>query len=341
MCESNHAGVECATSRAGKDARQRDAVAPVDEAQKFWLRSLFGVLGCLASDRLDTLYLVENFTREVTHSRNVQHSSSNTMLVKGRYLLRSSRNLDAFAKGDWAPKGDSTQEQFWRREKTWRIRSPSSTTQGAISLSSGEAELHAVNSSWSSSMCHPTAAVLQRPVALCRPVQTDSVAARGRMMRLDSKALRKKASTDAFTSQRRQDSECRPNGAQQRSNRRRLAFFDVVAAFVHALVDEMVMLLLPRGLRALCGTRKASRLGQRFLREMADAVGWKASVIFESMCTLGDKRGTLGEFPLKSVRTDEISLWQLDLNRGSQWMRVEIRSHVVTRTAAQSRFNKT
>ena len=52
------------------------------------------------------------------------------------------------------------------------------------------------------------------------------------------------------------------------SRGRRLALFDVVAAFVHALIDELVILYLPDGLgegqvavllKALYGTRKASR----------------------------------------------------------------------------------
>ena len=61
------------------------------------------------------------------------------------------------------------------------------------------------------------------------------------------------------------------------SRGRRIAFFDVVAAFVHALIDELVIMLLPDGLgqgrtavlyKALHGTRKASRLWQRFLRDV-------------------------------------------------------------------------
>ena len=87
------------------------------------------------------------------------------------------------------------------------------------------------------------------------------------------------------------------------SRGRRLAFFDVVAAFVHALIDELVILLLPDGLghgrtavlhKAPYGTRKASRLWQRFLRDVLADADWKASVIFASMYTLGDQRGTLG-----------------------------------------------
>ena len=87
------------------------------------------------------------------------------------------------------------------------------------------------------------------------------------------------------------------------TRRRRLAFFDVVAAFVHAVIDVLVILLLPGGLgagctavlhKALCGTRKASRLWQRFLRDVLAEVGWKASVIFASMYTLGEQKGTLG-----------------------------------------------
>ena len=82
---------------------------------------------------------------------------------------------------------------------------------------------------------------------------------------------------------------------------RRLAFFAVVAAFVHALVDELVILLMPGGLgqgrtavlhKALYGTRKASRLWQRSLRDVLSDADWKASVIFASMNTLGDQRGT-------------------------------------------------
>ena len=83
----------------------------------------------------------------------------------------------------------------------------------------------------------------------------------------------------------------------------RFAFFDVVATSVHALIAELVILPLPRGLgqdrtavlrKALCGTRKASRLWQRRLHEVLADAEWKASVIFASMYTLGDMRGTLG-----------------------------------------------
>ena len=88
------------------------------------------------------------------------------------------------------------------------------------------------------------------------------------------------------------------------SRGRRIAFFNMVAAFVHALIDELVILLLPDGLgqgrtavllyKALYGTRKASRLWQRLLRDVLADADWKASVIFASMYTLGDQRGTLG-----------------------------------------------
>ena len=82
------------------------------------------------------------------------------------------------------------------------------------------------------------------------------------------------------------------------SRRRRLAFFDVVAAFVHALIDELINLLLPGGLgqgrtavlhRAQNGTREASRLWQRFLLDVLADAGWKMSVIFASMYTLGGR----------------------------------------------------
>ena len=85
------------------------------------------------------------------------------------------------------------------------------------------------------------------------------------------------------------------------SRGRRLLLFIVVAA-VHALVDDLVILLLRAGLgqgrtavlhKALCGTRKASRLWQRFLCDVLAVARWKASVIFALMYTLGDRRGTL------------------------------------------------
>ena len=46
--------------------------------------------------------------------------------------------------------------------------------------------------------------------------------------------------------------------------------------------------------KALYGIRKDSRLWQRFLRDVLAGADWKASVIFASMYTLGDQRGTLG-----------------------------------------------
>ena len=86
------------------------------------------------------------------------------------------------------------------------------------------------------------------------------------------------------------------------SRGRRLAFFDVAVAFVPALMDELVILLLPgglgQGLAAVLhkpphGTRKASKW-QRFLRDVLVDAYWKVSVMFASMYTLGDERGTLG-----------------------------------------------
>ena len=79
------------------------------------------------------------------------------------------------------------------------------------------------------------------------------------------------------------------------SRRRRLAL-DLVTAFVHAVIDELVILLLPGGLgagrtavlhKALNGTRKASGLWQRFLRDVLAEAGWKASVIFASDVHVG------------------------------------------------------
>ena len=71
---------------------------------------------------------------------------------------------------------------------------------------------------------------------------------------------------------------------------------------MHALTEELVILLLPDQLgqgrtavlyKALYGTRKASRLWQRFLHDVLSDADWKASVVFASMCTLGDQIGTL------------------------------------------------
>ena len=87
------------------------------------------------------------------------------------------------------------------------------------------------------------------------------------------------------------------------SRGRRIAFLDVVAAFMHALIDELVILLLPDGLgqgrtavlyKVLYGTRKGSRLWQRLLRDVVADADLRASAIFASMYTLGDQRGTLG-----------------------------------------------
>ena len=67
---------------------------------------------------------------------------------------------------------------------------------------------------------------------------------------------------------------------------RRLAFFDVVAAFVHAVIDELVLLLFPceRGQgrtgmlhKALHSTRKASlarSAGGRRLEGLGDIRSW-------------------------------------------------------------------
>ena len=48
----NRVGVEHASTRAEAHTGQRDAVEPIDEAQKFRLCSLTRVLGCSASGRL-------------------------------------------------------------------------------------------------------------------------------------------------------------------------------------------------------------------------------------------------------------------------------------------------
>ena len=53
-------------SFAVKDFRQPDGDELFNEVQKSWLRSLVGVLGYLAADRLDLQYFVKNFMREIT-----------------------------------------------------------------------------------------------------------------------------------------------------------------------------------------------------------------------------------------------------------------------------------
>ena len=81
------------------------------------------------------------------------------------------------------------------------------------------------------------------------------------------------------------------------SRGRRLAFFEVVAAYVHALIDELVILLLLGRLgqgrtavlhEAPCDTRKASRSWQAFMRDVLADADWTASV--------GDRPGTLGSW---------------------------------------------
>ena len=70
----------------------------------------------------------------------------------------------------------------------------------------------------------------------------------------------------------------------------KVSVFDVVAAFIHAPIDELVVLLPPRGMlpedsvfvlqKALYGTRRASRLWQRHYTQLLNDAGWKSSVIF-------------------------------------------------------------
>ena len=68
-------------------------------------------------------------------------------------------------------------------------------------------------------------------------------------------------------------------------------------------IDQLVILLLPNELgqgrtavlhTALSTPLKASRVWQRFLRDMPPDADWEASAIFASMYMLGDKSFTLG-----------------------------------------------
>ena len=85
MGELSHVGVEYATTRAVTDKRQRAVVELVDEAQECRLRSLTGVLGCSASDRLDIRYLVENRMRKITHMTSGTQARTRCVV---RYLVR-------------------------------------------------------------------------------------------------------------------------------------------------------------------------------------------------------------------------------------------------------------
>ena len=85
------------------------------------------------------------------------------------------------------------------------------------------------------------------------------------------------------------------------SRGRRLAFFDVVAAFIHALIDELVILLLPSGLGqgVTPVLYKALRHSQGF-QVAAALFARRASCRLESVGDLrvnvhtDDKRATLG-----------------------------------------------
>ena len=67
--------------------------------------------------------------------------------------------------------------------------------------------------------------------------------------------------------------------------------------------------------KALYGTRKASRLWQRFLRDVLAEAGWKASVIFASMYTLGEQKGTLGCWGDDLlVEADEVDLGAVEVH---------------------------
>ena len=137
------------TSLAVKVFRQGDGDEPVNDEKKSWLRSLVGVLGNLATDRLDVQYLVKNFMREITRA-------TCGTLARGQSVVRyfvhklhlawsfpagdKLEYLDVYADSDWAASKSSScvvirQGQFndARRYLTlqWRssvVRSNSSGT---------------------------------------------------------------------------------------------------------------------------------------------------------------------------------------------------------------------
>ena len=70
----------------------------------------------------------------------------------------------------------------------------------------------------------------------------------------------------------------------------RLAFFDIVAAFLHAEMDELIAVAAPAGLiedgcvfialKALYGTRRASHLWQEWYSDLFVAAGWRRCLAF-------------------------------------------------------------
>ncbi len=72
-----------------------------------------------------------------------------------------------------------------------------------------------------------------------------------------------------------------------------LAIYDIVAAFLHAWMDELLAVLAPRGLladdevfvpvKALYGTRRASNLWQAWYSKLFSSHGWASSRAFAAV----------------------------------------------------------
>ena len=75
-----------------------------------------------------------------------------------------------------------------------------------------------------------------------------------------------------------------------RGRPRKIGIYDITAAFIHALIDELMVILPPKGivqddeglllLKALYGTRKASKLWQQLYTKIFGDHGWRRSLIF-------------------------------------------------------------
>ena len=151
-----------------KDFTHCDGDEPVNKVQKSWLRSLDGVSGDLATDRLDLQYHVKILMGEVTHATCGTLTRARRVV---RYLVCKSRlawsftaathleYLDAFAEIDWA---------LLCRDQTGTALKEFNDTRRDLHL---QRRRRIVRSNSSSSVRHPTVAIPCRdrlpPSAAC------------------------------------------------------------------------------------------------------------------------------------------------------------------------------
>ena len=102
------------TSLAVKDSRQRDGNEPVNNVKKSLLRSLAGVLGYLATDRLDLQFFVKNLMREVTRSTCGTLSRARGVV---RYFVRKQHLAWSFPAGTKLEYLDVHADSYWRRRR--------------------------------------------------------------------------------------------------------------------------------------------------------------------------------------------------------------------------------